>query len=136
MSFRRTLSLTSCQNNTIPTANSHSEDSYTRETFSNLNFNGIKIFRIFVQITAFAQIALSVLLLFGAFTTVYRTHLFLIVYPLKSLSNGYLFLIMGAFIGLCNGIIIVSTQWQWRTFSKRNCYKLHYIFNFSFNIYS
>lgn len=121
MPLPRTQSHESCQEcgHTIPSIGSYSASySNTNELtlISNAN-NANEIFRKFVRITAFAQIVLSGLLLFGAFTTIYRTQFILTVYPIKSLSNGTLFLMMGAFTGIFMGITTIFTKWKWRTLS-------------------
>lgn len=122
MPMRRTQSHESCRNcgNAISSVEPDSAAyAYNSEQMqiSNAN-NGNKIFRKFVRIAAFAQIILSGMLLFGAFTSIYRTQFILTVYPMKSLSNGILFLMMGAFTGLFTGFTIIFTEWQWRTLSN------------------
>lgn len=74
----------------------------------------VTIFKRFIFINAFVEIILLILLIFGAFSSIYHTQYILIIYPINSLSNGYLILIFSGFIGLFTSILIVFTRWKFR----------------------
>lgn len=74
----------------------------------------IKIIKRFIFINALAEIILSILLIYNAFSSIYHTQYILALYPINSLSNGFLILILSGFIGLFTSILIALTRWKFR----------------------